>query len=114
MSLNRRVHPRSLTDVRASVELADDTSLACVIRDRSDGGARLVFVQACGLPPTFRLRVLQHVSNAECASTMLRDLQLYSAKVAVCDSYELGGISRKSFAQFGQEEPRESLSVGYD
>lgn len=65
MSLNRRVHPRSLTDVRATVELAEDISLACVIRDRSDGGARLVFVQACGLPPTFRLRVLQQVSNAE-------------------------------------------------
>ena len=52
--LNRRIHPRSLTDQRAEVVL-HDCRVACVIRDRSIGGARLVFRHATALPGAFEL-----------------------------------------------------------
>ena len=39
--LNRRVHPRTQTDVRAFIK-TEAAAQACVIRDRSVGGARLV------------------------------------------------------------------------
>lgn len=53
--LSRRIHPRSLTDQRAQVEL-EASQIACVIRDRSAGGARLVFRRPVSLPPAFALR----------------------------------------------------------
>ena len=46
--LNRRIHPRSLTDERADL-LDGDQTHRCVVRDRSQGGARLVFRQAVSL-----------------------------------------------------------------
>ena len=53
--LNHRIHPRSLTDQRAEI-LVEGNRIGCVVRDRSDGGARLVFRRAVALPPTFTLQ----------------------------------------------------------
>ncbi len=52
--LDRRLSPRSQTDVRALIRL-DGAALPCAIRDRSEGGARLVLAQNVALPPTFDL-----------------------------------------------------------
>ena len=52
--LNRRIHSRSLTDERAEVVLPVGR-LACVVRDRSSGGARLVFRSRTDLPASFTL-----------------------------------------------------------
>ena len=52
--LNRRVHPRSLTDQRAEIVL-DEGRIRCVVRDRSAGGARLVFRHVTRLPGVFDL-----------------------------------------------------------
>lgn len=60
MSLNRRIHPRSLTDVKATAEFPDGAKRSCVIRDRSDGGARLVFTDDGGLQVRFHV----HTSTA--------------------------------------------------
>ena len=54
-TLNRRIHPRSLTDERAEIAIFDHR-LACVVRDRSHGGARLVFRRSGpALPSRFAL-----------------------------------------------------------
>lgn len=62
--LNRRIHPRSLTDVRAHVQV-NGTLVSCVIRDRSAGGARLVFRRVVQLPPRFELRERTAVYGVE-------------------------------------------------
>ena len=53
--LDRRIHARSLTDERAVAVLARG-EVACVVRDRSPGGARLVFKSPLELDPAFQLR----------------------------------------------------------
>lgn len=53
--LDRRIHARSLTDERATALLARG-EVACVVRDRSAGGARLVFKSPVDLEPAFQLR----------------------------------------------------------
>jgi hypothetical protein len=45
---------RERLSVRAKVVL-DGERIACVIRDKSEGGARLVFAEALQLPPNFLL-----------------------------------------------------------
>ena len=65
MSLNRRIHPRSLTDVRATALFPDGVQRSCVIRDRSEGGARLVFNDGGGLQACFRVDTLNAVFAAE-------------------------------------------------
>ena len=52
--LDRRISPRSQTDLRARVEL-DGVATPCAIRDRSPGGARIVMARACVLPSAFTL-----------------------------------------------------------
>lgn len=52
--LNRRIHPRTQTEVRAVARLPD-LDVACVIRDRSLGGARLVTTSGHTLPEIFDL-----------------------------------------------------------
>lgn len=52
--LDRRISTRSQTDLRAVIRLPDG-EVACVIRDRSLGGARLVLAVDRALPPTFEL-----------------------------------------------------------
>jgi len=52
--LDRRVSRRERLAVRAKV-MIDDKRVSCVIRDRSEGGARLVFSTAQSLPTRFTL-----------------------------------------------------------
>lgn len=54
VGLNRRIHPRSLTDERATLLIGGESHI-CVVRDRSQGGARLVLREAVTLPPRFQL-----------------------------------------------------------
>ena len=51
---DRRISRRERLAVRAKVVLSGDPA-NCVIRDRSDGGARLVFAQPPQLPAQFVL-----------------------------------------------------------
>ena len=53
--LDRRIHSRSLTDERATALLTRG-EVACVVRDRSSGGARLVFKSPTELDAAFQLR----------------------------------------------------------
>ena len=50
----RRISRRERISVRAKA-LAGDQSVNCVIRDRSNGGARLLFTDALQLPTQFVL-----------------------------------------------------------
>ncbi len=52
--LDRRISPRSQTDLRARVELEGGPA-PCAIRDRSPGGARIVMTRSCVLPSAFTL-----------------------------------------------------------
>jgi hypothetical protein len=52
--LDRRMSRRERLSVRAKA-VVDDERVACVIRDRSEGGARLVFAEERRLPPRFLL-----------------------------------------------------------
>ena len=53
--LDRRIHTRSLTDERG-VAVLGKGEVACVVRDRSAGGARLVFKAPLELDAAFQLR----------------------------------------------------------
>ncbi len=64
IELNRRIHPRSLTDERAEVVFAD-TRLGCVVRDRSTGGARLVLRRRAELPAHFDVATRTALLRAE-------------------------------------------------
>jgi hypothetical protein len=52
--LDRRISPRSQTDLRATIKL-DGFDVPCAIRDRSSGGARIVMKSDHPLPETFLL-----------------------------------------------------------
>ena len=52
--LDRRMSRRERLSVRAKAMIAD-ARVNCVIRDRSVGGARLVFAEALDLPPRFTI-----------------------------------------------------------
>ena len=52
--LDRRLSPRSQTDLRAVIQL-EGGEAPCAIRDRSVGGARLVMAADLALPATFTL-----------------------------------------------------------
>ena len=54
VGLNRRIHPRSLTDERGTM-IVGSAKHSCVIRDRSQGGARLVLREKIELPARFDL-----------------------------------------------------------
>lgn len=62
--LNRRIHPRSLTDERGTV-LSPDGAIACVVRDRSLGGARVVTAAPVKLAPFFELRTARAIYDVE-------------------------------------------------
>lgn len=62
--LNRRIHPRSLTDERATLIVGAE-SHNCVVRDRSQGGARLVLREAVTLPTRFELAQRSGIRTVE-------------------------------------------------
>ena len=64
MTLNRRVFRRSLTDIRAVARWEGEDGVACVVRDQSDGGARVVFLAASQPPMVFDLELKGSVLRA--------------------------------------------------
>ena len=51
---DRRFTRRKTTEMRAEI-VFDDARIACIVRDVSTGGARLILAEAVDLPPEFKL-----------------------------------------------------------
>lgn len=61
----RRIHPRRNTAiVAAAVFDGGQTRVGCVIRDISDGGAKIEFPTVRGIPQTFDLLIPGHQTRA--------------------------------------------------
>ena len=58
MRMDRRLSPRRIANIEAKIVFnAGRTERACIVRDLSEGGARLEVATVSGIPPTFDLIV---------------------------------------------------------
>ncbi len=57
---DRRFNPRCLTNVRGQIILSDGGRRACLVRDMSAGGARLILDEALHLPQVLQLVIGQN------------------------------------------------------
>lgn len=64
--INRRRHVRRKGFWRALAFLPGRASLNCVVRDISEGGARLEFTEAVRFPSRFKLYIEAHDREYEC------------------------------------------------
>ena len=62
----RRKHPRRKGFWRAFACLPGRAPLSCIVRDISEGGARLEFAEALRFPPKFRLFIEAHNIEYHC------------------------------------------------